>query len=94
MRATLHTTMRATPMLLVYGRDAIHNIRFEANWQYIKARRQRVIRRNNECENAQRTPRTYLPGQRVMISQHQERKYGIPKYKGPYTVDSVNDNGT
>jgi hypothetical protein len=29
-----------------------------------------------------------------MISQHQERKYGIPKYKGPYTVDIVNDNGT
>jgi hypothetical protein len=29
-----------------------------------------------------------------MISQHQERKYGIPKYKGPYTVDSVNDDGT
>jgi hypothetical protein len=29
-----------------------------------------------------------------MISQHQERKYGIPKYKGPYTMDTVNDNGT
>jgi hypothetical protein len=95
MRATLHTTtMRATPMQLVYGRDAIHNIRFEADWQYIKARQQRVICRNNERENAQRTPHTYLPGQRVMISQHQECKYGIPKYKGPYTVDSVNDNGT
>jgi hypothetical protein len=94
MRATLHTTMRATPMQLVYGRDAIHNIRFEADWQYIKARRQQVIRRNNERENAQRTPHTYQPGQRVMISQHQNRKYGTPKYKGPYTVDSVNDNGT
>jgi hypothetical protein len=94
MRATLHTTMRATPMQLVYGRDAIHNIRFEADWQYIKARRQQVIRRNNERENAQRTPHTYQPGHRVMISQHQNRKYGTPKYKGPYTVDSVNDNGT
>jgi LDH2 family malate/lactate/ureidoglycolate dehydrogenase len=81
-------------MQLVYGRDAIHNIRFEANWQNIKARRQQVIRRNNEHENAQRTQHTYLPGHGVMIIQHQERKYGIPKYKGPYTVDSVNDNGT
>jgi hypothetical protein len=44
MRATLHTTMRATPMQLVYGRDTIHNIRFEADWQYITAQRQRVIR--------------------------------------------------
>jgi hypothetical protein len=94
MRATLHTTMRATPMQLVYGRNTIHNIRFEADWQYIKARRQRVICCNNERENTQHTPHTYLPGHRVMISQHQERKYGIPKYKGPYTMDSVNDNGT
>jgi hypothetical protein len=46
------------------------------------------IHHNNECENAC-TPHTYLPGHRVMISQHQERKY-----KGPYTLDSVNDDGT
>jgi NAD(P)H-flavin reductase len=52
------------------------------------------MRHNIERENAQHTPHTYLPGHHVMISQHQERKYGISKYKGPYTVDSVNDNGT
>jgi hypothetical protein len=67
MRATLHTTMRTTPMQLVYGRDAVHNIRFEANWQYIKARWQRVIRCNNECENAQRTPHTHLPGHPLIL---------------------------
>jgi hypothetical protein len=94
MHATFHTTMRAMPMKLVYGRNTIHNICFEADWKYIKARPQQVIRRNNEHENAQRTPHTYLPGHHGMISQHQERKYGIPKYKGPYSVDSVNDNGT
>jgi hypothetical protein len=32
MHAMLHTTMRATPMQLVYGHDAIHNIHFEADW--------------------------------------------------------------
>jgi len=94
MRATLHTTMRATPMQLVYGRDAIHNIRFEADWQYIKARKQHVIRKNNERENANRIPHTYSVGERVMVSQPQHRKYGNPKFKGPFTVDSVNDNGT
>ena len=31
MRATIHTTTRATPMQLVFGRDAIHNVHFEAN---------------------------------------------------------------
>jgi hypothetical protein len=94
MRATLHTTMRATPMQLVYGCDAIHNIRFEADWQYIKARRQRVIRHNNERENAKRVPHTYQAGDSVMVDQPQHRKYGEPKFKGPYTVDSVNANGT
>jgi transposase InsO family protein len=94
MRATLHTTMRATPMQLVFGRDAIHNIRFEADWQYIQARRQRVIRQNNERENAKRTPHTYSIGDSVMVVNPQNRKYGQPRFKGPYTVDRVNDNGT
>jgi transposase len=89
MRVTLHTTMRATPMQLVYGCDAIHNIHFEADWQYLKARWQQIIRHNNEQENAQRTLHTYLPGHRVMISQHQERKYRVPKYKGPYILSRL-----
>jgi hypothetical protein len=60
MCATLHTTMRATPMQLVYGRNAIHNISFEADWQYIKLRWQQVIRRNNERENAQRSHSSHV----------------------------------
>ena len=94
MCATVHTTMRATPMQLVFSRDAIHNIRFEANWQYIKERRQRLIQQNNDRENATRVPHNYNIGDTVMIEQYQHRKYGQPKYKGPYTIDRVNDNGT
>ena len=94
MRATLHTTMRATPMQLVYGRDAIHNIRFEADWQYIKRRQQQVICQNNKRENARHVPHTYNVGNQVMVEQPQHRKYGQPKFKGPFTVDCVNDNGT
>jgi hypothetical protein len=94
MRATVHTTMRATPMQLVFGRDAIHNVRFQADWQYIKERRQKLIIQNNERENAKRTPHTYQQGDQVMILQYQHRKYGQPKYTGPHTIDRVNDNGT
>ena len=94
MRATIHTTMRATPAQLVFGRDAIHNVRFEADWQYIKERRQRLIQQNNDRENAKRTPHTYQVNDTVMIEQYQHRKYGQPKYKGPFVVDRVNDNGT
>jgi hypothetical protein len=94
MRATVHTTMRATPMQLVFGRDAIHNVRFQANWKYIKERRQKLIIQNNDRENARRTPHTYQHGDQVMILQHQHRKYGEPKYKGPYQIERVYDNGT
>ena len=94
MRATVHTTTRATPMQLVFGRDAIHNVRFQADWQYIKERRQRLIVQNNERENAKRTPHTYQAGDRVMIQQYQHRKFGQPKFTGPHQIDRVNDNGT
>ena len=48
VRSTVHTTTRATPTQLVFGHDAILNINFEANWQYIKERKQRLITQNNK----------------------------------------------
>ncbi|MGL5934772.1 MAG: hypothetical protein ACRCZI_04020, partial [Cetobacterium sp.] len=39
MRATVHTTTRATPSQLVLKRDAIHNVGFKADWHYIKNRK-------------------------------------------------------
>ena len=94
MRATVHTTMRATPAQLVFGRDMLHNVRFEADWKFIKERRQRVIRQNNKKENAKRVPYTYTVGQKVKILQDNNRKFGDPRYRGPYDVTAVNDNGT
>jgi hypothetical protein len=94
VRATVHTTMRATPMQLVFGRDAILNVGFQADWEYIKQRRTKVILQNNQRENAKRLPYTYNVGDKVMILQHQHRKYGQPRYAGPYDIDRVNANGT
>jgi hypothetical protein len=37
MRATVHMTTQATPMQLVFGRDAIHNVKFLANWQWFSS---------------------------------------------------------
>ena len=94
MRATVHSTTRATPMQLVFGRDAIHNVRFQADWKYIKERRQRQIIQNNDRENAGRIPHTYQVGDQVKLEQHQQRKFGTARYSGPHTIDRVNDNGT
>ena len=38
LRATYHTTLQASPAQLVFGRDAILNTRFEADWHLIKQR--------------------------------------------------------
>ena len=94
MRATVHTTSRATPMQLVFNRDAIHNVYFEADWQYIKERKQRLIKQNLAKENAKRVPRVYTVGEQVLILQNPNRKHGSDRYKGPYTVTHVHDNGT
>ena len=67
MRATVHTTTRATPSQLVFGRDAMLNVSFEADWQYIKDQKQKLILQNNQRENAKRLPHTYKVGDKVMI---------------------------
>jgi hypothetical protein len=34
--STFHTTLQASPGQLVFGRDMIHDVRFQANWDRIK----------------------------------------------------------
>jgi len=94
MRATVHTTTRATPSQLVFNRDAMHNVRFEADWHYIKDRKQRLIHQNNLRENAKRIPHEYRIGDQVRVENQPNRKYGQPKFSGPYTVTRTYDNGT
>ena len=95
MRSTVHTTTQATPAQLVFNRDAIHNVGFQADWRYIKERKQRLIIQNNKKENAKRIPYEYKAGDLVMVLQDPNRKHGEDRYKGPYTVTQVfPDNGT
>ena len=93
-RATYHTTLRATPAQLVFGRDAILNIKYEANWQYIKQRKQQLINKNNALENAKRKTHEYKINDKVLVKNPDNRKFGSNPYIGPFTVVSVRDNGT
>ena len=51
VRATYHTTLQASPMQLVFGRDAILNIKKVADWKHIRQRKKLRINRNNKREN-------------------------------------------
>ena len=93
VRSTFHTTLRNTPGQLVFGRDMILNVKHEANWEYIRARKQKIIEKNNKAENATRVPHTYSIGDKVLLKRGNENKYETP-YQGPYTITSVNENGT
>lgn len=94
VRSIVHTTHRATPTQLVFGRDALLNISFEADWQYIKERKQHRILQNNKRENKTRLEHTYNVGDQVMVREDPHRKFGGPHKSGPYTVSQVFDNGT
>jgi hypothetical protein len=39
VRSTFHTTLQNTPGQLVFGHDMILNVKHEANWEYIRARK-------------------------------------------------------
>ena len=97
LRATYHTTLQATPMQLVFGRDAILNTQFEADWKLIKLRKQKLIHYNNQKENKNRIQHQYKVGDKVLHNVTKglvKPKYGQNPYEGPYTVRKVNDNGT
>ena len=94
MRATVSTTTEKSPMQLVYGRDAILNIAHTADWSRIKKRKQALIKKNNQRENAKRKKHTYSPGDKILIvADHNKPKYDA-EYLGPYPIVQVNNNGT
>ena len=96
MHATVHTTLQATPMQLVFNRDAIMNIQFLADWKFIQQRKQKLINQNNQKENSKRIPHEYKIGDKVLMNMTDitKSKYGSNPFDGPYTVRRVNDNGT
>jgi transposase InsO family protein len=96
LRSTIHTTLQATPMQLVFGRDAILNIKFQADWNIIKQRKQKMIDLNNQRENSKRLEYEYKVNDKVLLDVKDitKAKYAKNPYKGPYHVLQVNDNGT
>ena len=93
MNSTVHTTARATPTQLVFGRDAMLNASFEADWQFIKQRKQKLITQNNIRENKARVAHTYNVGDSVVVKAGVARKHGENPYVGPYRVTHAYDNG-
>ena len=53
--AKLHTTLQATPsQLVVFGCDVILIVKYEADWKFIRDRKQQLIDQNDKKENSKR----------------------------------------
>ena len=94
MRCTYHTTLKATPGQLVFGRDMILPIKFAADWALIEKQKQQSINNSNKRENKNRIKHEYKVGDKVLMKKPGIlRKMSTP-YSGPYEVQQVFTNGT
>ena len=93
VRATFHTTLQASPMQLVFGRDAILNINHITDWEHIIQRKQTRINENNKRENKNRRDHQYQINDQILLKARKHSKHEL-EYEGPYEITKVNDNGT
>jgi hypothetical protein len=95
IRSTLHTTLKATPGHLVFGRDMVLPINFMADWGEIEQQRQKEMGRNNRRENASRISHDYKVGNKILLKKPGKhlRKLEAPR-TGPHMVTAIYTNGT
>jgi hypothetical protein len=95
IRSTFHTTLKATPGQLVFGRDMVLPITFMADWGAIEQQRQKEMGRKNRRENASRISHDYKVGDKILLKKPGKhlRKLEAPR-AGPHTVNAMYTNRT
>ena len=80
-------------MQLVFGQDAILNIKHVADWEHIWQRKQLRINHNNKRENMQRNNHQYKIGDKILVKRMKNSKQEL-EFMGPFPITKINDNGT
>ena len=80
-------------MQLVFGRDAILNIKHVTDWTHLKQLKQERINSNNKQENKSRIHHTYKVGDQILLRARKYSKHD-QEYEGPYPLTKVGKNGT
>ena len=68
IHSTHHTILQAIPSQLVFGRDMLLKLKFVADWEAIKLRKQKDVDKNNSRENSLRIHHDYQVGDKVLIT--------------------------
>ena len=77
-----------------FGWDSNLNIQFEANWNFIRKRKQAIINKNNKQENKKQKLHTYHINDKVLIKERDDSKFGANPYIEPVIITNINNNGT
>jgi hypothetical protein len=95
IRSTFHTTLKATPGQLVFGRDMVLPLKFMADWGAIEQQPQKEMGCNNRRENASRIRHDKKVGDKVLLKKPGKhlRKLEAPRTE-PHTVTAIYTNGT
>ena len=94
IRSTHHSTLKASPAQLVFNRDMLLNVKFIADWEMIRLRKQEDVDKNNARENSLRVDHDYHIGDKVLVTDRDiHRKLNCPT-KGPYNIIQIYTNGT
>ena len=84
--------LQATPSQLVFGRNAIFNSTFEANWKYIKDRKKKLIDQNNAKENVKHIPHRYNLGDAILYCVPLDGKFSQHEWTGPSCILNIYNN--
>jgi len=71
----------------------LSNTTFQADWQFIKERKQRLVIQNNKHENAKRKPHAHNAGDVAAVKAGKGCKHGSNPCLGPMRITQVHDNG-
>ena len=94
IRSTYHTTLKATPGQLVFGRDMLLNVPFKADWAAIRQRKQGLINKGVLRENKTRIAHEYKKGDKVLYTTPGIIQKMQQPRTGPHKVMDVHTNGT
>ena len=80
-------------MQLVFGQDAILNIKHVADWEHIRQRKKLQINHNNKRENMRRNNHQYKVGDKILVKCKKNSNHEL-EFMDPLLITKRNENVT
>ena len=67
--------LQAMTVQVVDWCDMVSNVRFISSWKDISRPKQEIIKENNQNENRNHKPHSYIVRDKILVSNNKENKY-------------------